>query len=128
MLVSPKGRQVVITGSRSFSDRGAIERTLVQLPPYSVVISGGARGADSLAHEVAKELGFRTQVMEADWDRYGHSAGFRRNLEMLDTDPHFVIAFWDGRSSGTAHTIEHAKERGIPVHLVKSRSNSKESS
>lgn len=120
MQVTMKGRsrKVVITGSRSFSDVDAVERALSQLPAGSLVITGGARGADTIAHWVAQQLGLRTLVMEADWDTYGRSAGFRRNLEMLDQSPDFVIAFWDGSSGGTAHTMSNARSRGIPVHKV----------
>lgn len=54
-------------------------------------------------------------------DRHGRSAGYRRNVQMLDRlaeVPHrYVIAFSNG-SRGTQHTIDHARRRDIPVRVV----------
>ncbi len=78
-----------------------------------MIISGGAPGADTLAEVAAAELNLETTIFPADWERYGRSAGPKRNLQMLDTEPDLVIAFAGGR--GTAHTVRHALKRGIPV-------------
>lgn len=79
-----------------------------------MILHGGARGADRLADIIARALGFEVEVYPADWT-LGKYAGILRNLEMLDSKPDLVIAFWDGSSRGTKHTMDAAFKRGIPV-------------
>lgn len=74
-------------------------------------------GADMLADEVAWALGLRTEPHPADW-RLGRKAGLRRNIEMLETGVDMVLAFHDGVSPGTAHTLREAGKRGIRRRIV----------
>jgi SLOG family YspA-like protein len=111
---------IVVCGSRGFTDYAIIRRELATLLHHRKIIHGGANGADSIAGEVATGLGFEVEVMKAEWDKYGRRAGYLRNIAMLDRDPAAVIAFWDGQSKGTAHTIREAEKRGIPVVIVRS--------
>lgn len=76
---------------------------------------GGAPGADQLAARAARKLGLEVEEYRADWGKYGRRAGMLRNLEMLNRNPDFVLAFWDGQSKGTAHTIREARRRGMHV-------------
>lgn len=112
----------LVCGSRSWRDRRRIRARLLHLPRGSRVIHGGARGADRLAGDVARGLGFQVQEVPAVWRTasgvFDRSAGIRRNLAMLDLQPDVVIAFWDGRSTGTAHTIAQAHRRGITVDVI----------
>ncbi len=71
------------------------------------IISGGAAGVDTWSIVEAKKIGFPTQIFPADWNRYGKSAGYIRNEEMVKAADG-VIAFWDGRSRGTKHSIDLA--------------------
>lgn len=113
--------RVVVCGSRQFANPFVVSIAIIdrirELPAGCVVITGGARGADAMAHDAAKLYGLPVSVMYADWDRHGKRAGIMRNLAMLDEKPDLVIAFWDGRSKGTAHTITEARKRGIPVEV-----------
>jgi hypothetical protein len=111
---------VLVCGSRGWADRTAIERRLRRLAPGTVVLHGGARGADRLAGTVATELGLQVEVMPAQWDRYRRAAGPRRNLAMLARRPDLVIAFVTpslAASAGTRHTVTAARARGIPVEI-----------
>ena len=78
------------------------------------IIHGGARGADSLAARYAKEKQLQVKVFKADWELYGKSAGFRRNVEMHDflktKEDRMCICFWDGESHGTQHNFKLCKE------------------
>ena len=83
------------------------------------IVSGGAKGPDSISVEYAKSLGLPTEVFEAQWNRqpdgsYDRTAGFRRNQLIVDASD-VVVAFWDGVSSGTRDTIVRAKKTGKPV-------------
>jgi len=110
--------RVLVAGSRTWDDGASIEQVLSSLPRGSTVIHGAARGADQLAGTIAARLGFGVQEYPADWRGKGRAAGIIRNLQMLDTGPDKVIAFWDGKSTGTGHTIDEAQKRGIPVEVI----------
>jgi len=109
---------VLICGSRTFINYDRICRRISELPEDTLVITGGAAGADVLANVAAQELGLRTKVFPAKWSMYGKSAGFKRNLQMLDEHPDLVIAFHRYNSKGTAHTIRNAKKMDIPVEVI----------
>lgn len=111
--------KVVITGSRSWTDYRTIRRRLQRLPGDTLIIHGAARGADSLAQKAAEYHMLRTEVYPADWERYGKRAGYIRNAFMLDQKPDLVLAFWDGESKGTLHTMKEAQRRGIPVEVIR---------
>jgi hypothetical protein len=117
---------VLVCGSRDWTDEDAVRERLGRAVARFgrerlVVIAGGARGADRQAEACARELGVAVEVYPARWDRHGRSAGYRRNVLMLDRladFPHrYVIAFSNG-SRGTQHTIDQARRRGIPVRVI----------
>ena len=112
--------KLLIVGSRSFTDYERMENEIFR--QYSVdqidaVISGGAKGADSLARLFA--INHEIQFIEhlPDWNRLGKKAGILRNMTMVD-EADEVIAFWDGESRGTAFTIQYAKEKQKPLYVV----------
>jgi len=72
------------------------------------LVSGGARGADSLAERYAREHGLPIDVLPADWAGQGRGAGLARNKEIV-ARADYVLAFWDGASPGTRNTIGHAR-------------------
>lgn len=104
----------MVSGSRSWSDRDAIRAALEGWPATTTLLHGNANGADRIAASVAAELGYGIRPYEPD-----KRAGILRNLAMLDERPDVVLAFWDGRSHGTRHTIREARRRGIPVQVFR---------
>lgn len=86
--------------------------------PDVVVISGGAKGVDTLAEQFAKEFHLKNEIHKADWERYGRSAGPRRNEEMVKISQG-VIAFWDYQSKGTKTTIDFAKKYSVNCKIVR---------
>jgi hypothetical protein len=130
----PAGRRVVVCGSRKFSDplkaTATICQRIVELPADVVLVHGDAAGADRLAGTAAERVGLTVVKFPADWEThsddcrcqgYGwcREAGKRRNLQMLDLVPYLVIAFWNGSSTGTLHTISNARERGLPLEVIR---------
>ncbi len=101
-------------GSRDWTDRERIRRDLESLPEGSVVIEGGARGADRIAQEEARELGLHVATVRAQWDFYGRSAGYRRNEAMARLQPDYVYAYPLG-GPGTAQMMKLAEDNCIPV-------------
>lgn len=115
---------VLVCGSRDWTDAGAIAARLSALPGEHEqiwVLHGAARGADRIAAVEATALGFTVKAYPADWDRHGKSAGFLRNVQMLEEEPDLVLAFQIDGSRGTQHTIDEARKRGIPVEVIPPR-------
>lgn len=88
-----------------------------------MIISGGANGTDALAKRYAEEKGFAFKEFSADWNQYGKRAGYIRNRIMHEylskQKSRGVIAFWDGKSKGTTHSFELAKEFDNPIRVVR---------
>jgi hypothetical protein len=113
--------RVLVCGSRGWKDSSTIHRVLGRLhhPGMKIteIIHGGAAGADTMAGNWARGNFVPVRVFIPDWEQFGRSAGFKRNIQMLDTNPDLVLAFWDGRSKGTKHTIDTAVRRGITTEV-----------
>lgn len=118
-LVEPNKINLAIIGGRDFSDYQLVKSVLAKVKSEIVtIVSGGAIGADTLGAQYANEFGIPLLLFLPEWDKYGKRAAFLRNTQIIDASQ-AVIAFWDGFSKGTAHSIELAKRNGIPVHIVK---------
>jgi len=110
------GPRVLVCGGRDFNARDFAFACLdAHAASASVVIHGGARGADTLAGEWAmKRQRVPVIVYHADWNAHGRSAGPIRNAKMLaEGKPDLVIAFPGGK--GTAHMVSIARKAGVPV-------------
>jgi hypothetical protein len=109
--------RVVVAGGREFKDYSLLKRKLNHVLSSKVdthtivIVCGKARGADRLGEQYAKEMGYKVQYHEADWDGLGKSAGYRRNEEMAKHSE-ATVAFWDGVSSGTKHMIDLTEQYG----------------
>ena len=115
--------RIAIVGSRTFNDFRLMADKLNAILRYQKVeyiLSGGARGADSLARVYAQRAGLNFRLFPADWDKHGKKAGFLRNYQMLEDCTH-VVAFLDSRNSspGTQHMIEIAVEGQKPIRIIK---------
>jgi hypothetical protein len=111
--------KLAIVGSRNMSGVNIEE----YLPGgIDEIVSGGARGIDSVAAAYAKAHGIKLVEFLPDYKKYGRVAPLRRNDEIADYADE-VIAFWDGVSSGTKYTVEAFKKRGKPVRIMKIKYN-----
>ena len=112
--------KVIIAGGRNFNDYQLLCKTcdhMLSKQSDIEIVSGKARGADSLGERYAKERGYQVKEFPAQWDKFGKSAGYKRNAEMADYAD-ALIAFWDNQSTGTNHMINLAKEKKIKVKVV----------
>lgn len=110
--------KVLVTGSRLWTDVGAVVRALEESGATHVA-HGGARGADAAAGVAAARLCLTETIYRADWNLYGKSAGPIRNAAMLeDFQPDLVLAFLSGESRGTWDCIRKAERANIPVSIV----------
>lgn len=112
---------VIVAGSRDITDpeiiRDEMNRFHREVAPVTKVVAGGARGVDRLAASIARKAGIPVDEHPADWDRYGRSAGYRRNEEMAQA-AEGLLAIWDGESKGTKHMIDIARKAGLTVRVV----------
>lgn len=117
--------KVIIAGSRTFNDFKLLKSTcdsLLTLIDVHEIVSGCANGADKLGEQYAYENNIIIKKFPANWDVYGKSAGYIRNEEMAKYSD-FLIAFWDGKSKGTMHMINLAKQYNLKVEVINYNQN-----
>ena len=108
--------KLAIIGSRGFTDYDLMKSN-VDLTTVDLIISGGAKGADSLAEKLANENQIPIKLFIPNWKTYGYQAGFIRNAYIIE-EADKVIAFWDGKSKGTLDSINKAKKLGKHVIII----------
>jgi predicted Rossmann-fold nucleotide-binding protein len=109
--------KILVCGGRDYKNVSAVRHALTALHaknPITLIIEGGAPGADRLAREWAEANNVPVQTFEADWKRFGRRAGPLRNKRMLDEGkPDGVVAFPGG--TGTANMIDLANAYCVKV-------------
>jgi YspA, cpYpsA-related SLOG family len=85
--------------------------------PVTEVVSGCADGVDTMALEWARANRIEAKEFPADWDRYGNSAGPRRNAQMADYSD-AGLCFGDGSTKGTRNMLEQMRKRGKRVVMA----------
>lgn len=111
--------KTIIAGGRDFDNYNLLREKCDELIESNLteIVSGRAKGADTLGERYAKERGYDVKLFPADWKIHGRKAGHIRNKQMADYGE-MLIAFWDGKSSGTKNMIENANKLGLIVHIV----------
>ena len=82
----------------------------------NLIISGGAKGIDTMAEKYADERSIPKLIFKPEYNKYGASATLVRNRSIVEASD-IVIAIWDGESSGTKYMIEYAKKVGKPANI-----------
>lgn len=117
-----KDFRVIICGSRNFDDYKLLQEfcdsclSEKRKTARIIIVSGMAKGADTLAVQYANENGFQVHKVFADWETHGRSAGYKRNTEMSKVAD-ACIAFQINNSAGTQHMIETMRELNKPVKV-----------
>ena len=109
-----------VVGSRNFENYSLMKKYLCKIhsiEPITLIVSGGAKGADITAEFWAREFVVKTLILKPDWEKHKKAAGFIRNVDIVKNSDK-VIAFWDGRSKGTKHTIDICKKEGKKCKIV----------
>lgn len=113
--------KVLVTGGRDYLDAPRVNQVLDAIhlqSPISLLIEGGATGADEWAFLWSKRQEVPCLRHPAKWRTGTHMAGEGpiRNKAMLQWQPDLVVAFPGG--SGTAGMIKLAKDAGIEVRQI----------
>lgn len=119
--------RVIIAGGRDFTDYSLLKKScnyylknkIADKIPIEVV-SGMAKGADTLGEYYSNEIWCGLRKFKADWGTHGKAAGPIRNREMAEYCDAAII-FWDGSSKGTKNMIEEMERVGKPYRIVKYR-------
>lgn len=103
-----------IIGSREFTNYNKLKKCLIPYRKYMTkIVSGGAKGADTLAKKYAEENKIPFVEFLPDYGNDGKQAPLIRNTYIVKTSD-IIIAFWNLESNGTRHTLKTAKASEIP--------------
>lgn len=112
--------KVIIAGSRTITKYkyvvDAINKAKNNDIIVSEVVSGEARGVDTLGEQYAKENNLPISKHPALWDLHGKSAGYIRNVQMAEYAD-ALICVWDGKSKGSKHMIDIATSKGLKIFV-----------
>lgn len=110
--------KLAIVGTRTFNDYELMKAKLADITGVSLIISGGAEGADTLARRYASEHNIEIVEFIPNWTEHGKAAGPIRNEFIVKACTHIVL-FWDQKSPGTKNSLELAKKHRKRYRLVK---------
>lgn len=106
--------KIIIAGGRNFHNLDIMDKILSEnVTSEDSIISGDAKGADTLGIIWAQKHKVPVHHFPAKWIQQGKSAGFIRNAVMADYAD-VAIIFWDGKSKGTEHMIKTMKKKNKP--------------
>ena len=106
--------KIAIVGGRDFNDYEFLEKELAKFIEennisLNSIVSGGAKGADTLAEKFATEMDVEMIVFKPDFEKFGRGATLARNTQIIENSD-VVFAFWDGKSKGTHDSIKKAEK------------------
>jgi predicted Rossmann-fold nucleotide-binding protein len=108
--------RLLVCGGRAFDNYELLSKEIDKLSP-TLIISGGASGADSLARRYADANNIPCRIFEAKWTQYGKAAGPIRNAMMLEKgQPDLVLAFPGG--DGTKDMVERAMKAQVRIRVI----------
>jgi hypothetical protein len=115
--------KLAVVGSRSLQNSllarvsaQDIIRNHIRVYNVTEIVSGGADGPDKWSEEVAHQFNIWATIYKPDWDLYGKSAGFKRNVLIINAAD-YILLFWDGKSKGTTHDLNLARKSGKNYEL-----------
>jgi predicted Rossmann fold nucleotide-binding protein DprA/Smf involved in DNA uptake len=114
--------KIGVVGGRNFDNYDYFKKCMDQL--ISTIneeisfVSGGAKGADSMAEYYAKEIGVVCDVYKPDYSKFGRAAPMVRNGDIVNNSD-MIVAFWDGISGGTKNSIDRARKQNKQVIIYR---------
>lgn len=110
--------KVIIAGSRDYYCYNALLKAIKD-SGFNItrVVSGRARGVDSMGEKWALENNIPISYFPANWNKFGKSAGYKRNVEM-GKFADAAICIWKDKSKGTEHMINIMSELNKPCYII----------
>jgi len=106
-----------VVGSRLFDDYDFVKDKILKtfdINEVDTIVSGGAKGVDTLGERFAEEFNLKKDITKPDWKKYGKGAAFIRNGDIVNNSD-YLIAFPIKESGGTWDTIRKAEKAGKKV-------------
>lgn len=114
--------KIAIVGGRDFNDYEMLKKELGKFideneVSLNSIVSGGAKGADTLAEKFAAEMGVEMIIFKPDFEKFGRVAALARNTQIVECAD-TVFAFWDGKSKGTHDSIRKTENLGKTLLII----------
>ena len=106
--------KLLIAGSRTIVDFDLSKYIGAEV---DTILSGGAKGIDTLAEEYADKHRLSKIILRPRYDLYGKAAPIKRNEELVDMADKVLIV-WDGISKGTKSTITYAEKLNKDIEVI----------
>ncbi len=107
--------KTIIAGSRDIVDYDLLLEVINESGFHiTSVVSGCARGVDTLGELYAKENNLPLYIFVANWELLGKKAGYLRNIEMANNAEALIVIILNN-SRGSLHMFKTAKEKGLKV-------------
>lgn len=109
--------RTILAGSRDITDPAELAQAITDAGfAITTVVSGTAKGVDTLGEEYAAAHGLPVERHKPDWSRYGRGAGPQRNRTMAQHADACIVVMRPG-SKGSASMVREARKAGLPVHV-----------
>ena len=89
----------------------------IELKNIENIVSGGAKGADTLGEKFSKKYGLNIIIYKPNWNLHGKKAGILRNTDIVEKSTH-MIAFPSKYGKGTQDSIRKAENKKIPIKVL----------
>jgi hypothetical protein len=112
--------KVIIAGSRTIKDYKLVESAIKNSGfKITEVVCGCASGVDTLGEKWALANNIKVKKFPADWDKYGRSAGYKRNVQMAEYADACIVVYTGPKSAGSQHMIDIATKRNLKLYVKK---------
>lgn len=115
-----ENKKIAIIGSRDFKNKNLLNqkmKDLQELYNITLIVSGGAIGADTMGVQWANKNNIETKVFHPNFKKHKKAYHYRNRQIVRESD--IVVAFWNGHSTGTKYTIDYAKTLEKKLIVVK---------
>jgi hypothetical protein len=118
---------VLVTGSRDWPSKTLVGCVLddfllsvVGQRDSVTLINGGAAGVDQMAQKYWRDNNVGNVItIYPDWHLHGKRAGIVRNVDMINMDPDYVLAFIYNTSKGSTFTLNESLRRGLKTYAFR---------
>lgn len=108
---------IAVVGSRCFNNANLFFKEVSIIKNISLIISGGAAGADTYAEKFADFNKIPKLIIKPNYVKYGKNAPLVRN-HIIIRSADFILIFWNGKTTGTAHALSLAKKYKKPYKII----------
>lgn len=114
--------KLLITGSRKFDNSIGIMEAIKQVEnlqgqKITMLLHGGATGADTLAQQWAEENNIPTQILKPDYEKHGGKiAPLLRNNELVKRADCTLAFYAKNRTGGTWYTSKKTIASNKPLY------------